>query len=207
MKKFILLALFAVGGLFWWMQQSAEMVTDRKLVDAGLSRVRVPEPLPGFDAGLAQNVSDARVQDAAIDTNYVRQRGPFGMPVGLVEETFGSKEVLGDYWTREKGPAPAWRSKRDVVVRLTVEAGLVVGGRVDFPKSAMTADVQGASPFMTGTTCALSPAGFEQADVSKGEARAGKFECQGKEIWYRGEVSFEGGPGHPVWFEYRNKAF
>ena len=199
-------ALVAVGGLLWWMQRSADDAKPRTAPDAGLNRVLVPTPLPGLDAGVVRPIADARVPDAAIDADYVRQRGTFGMPVTLVEQAI-SKDVLGEFWKREPGPTPVFRNKRDVVLKMTVEDGKVVGGRIDFPKTGATADLQGASPLLTGTMCALSPAGYEQADVSKGQARAGKFECHGKEIWYRGEVSFEGGPGHPVWFEYRNEAF
>lgn len=208
MKKLAWVAVLVMAVVaVWWMQRSADESGPRRILDAGMNRVLAPGTLPGFDAGIAPGVADARVPDAAIDTNYVRQHGTFGMPVALVEEAFSAKETLGDFWAREKGPTPGWRNKRNVVVRLSVEQGTVVGGRVDFPKNSMTADLQTVSPLLSGMTCALAPAGYEQADVTKGTSRSGKFECNGHEIWYRGEVAIDGGPARPVWFEYRNKAF
>jgi hypothetical protein len=200
-KVLIGTVLAAVGLLFWLMQRSADTDTGRKLPDAGLAKVAVPAPLPGLDGGIAERKPDALPPDAAIDVQFVRQRGTFGVPVQLVETALGP-DLIGDYWKREKGPEPTWRSKRNVVVRLTVEDGKVSGGRVEFPKSAVTAELQAASSFITGNSCPLAPQGYEQADVSKGQQRAGSFECHGRTIHYKGEVSFEGGPGHPVWFEY-----
>jgi hypothetical protein len=199
-------ALAAVGLLFWLMQRSATPDAVRKVADAGVAKVAVPTPLPGLDAGVAAQKPDAMAPDAAVDVQFVRQRGAFGVPVQVVESALGP-DLLGDFWKREKAPEPTWRNKRNVVVRMTVEDGKITGGRVEFPKTSATADLQAVSQLLTGMTCPLAPQGYEQADVSKGQHRVGRFECHGKTIYYKGEVSFDGGPGHPVWFEYATNPF
>lgn len=208
MRNVLILIIFAAaaGGLIWWMQSTAEPPARSGRSDAGLAVKASPGTLPGLDAGAARPVDAAPPPDAAVDEDFVRERGSLGMPVALVEKAFDDT-VLGNTWKRVPGPTPTWRTDQKMEVSLLVEEGRVVGGRVTLPKDAATASLQGASPLLTGRHCALEPPGYVQADTSLGNRRSGSFECAGDKVWYRGEIAYEGGIAHPLWFEYRTEAF
>ncbi len=191
----------ALGLLVWWMQSTAKPAAPRAdRADAGGLAVAAPTTLPPMDAGVRPPV-DAMLPDAAIDTAWLHERGTIGAPAKLVDE-FVAREVLGEYWKRDGNRPLTWRNAQGVVVSLVEEGGRVTGGRVTFGKKSSSPELQATSLFFTGARCALQPPGYEQADTTKGTARSGQFECNGKTLHYKGEVSFDGGPGRPVWFEY-----
>lgn len=203
----VLVVVAALASLLWWMQSTADRPGRRGPPDAGLARRASLEPLPAFDAGVPRP-RDAAVPDAAIDRNYAVEHGALGLPVSLLEAPFVTP-AAATWWARDtKGPGPAWVNKRDVKVTFEVAGNRAVGARLDFPKTAGTADLQAISPQLVGLRTPLAPPGYEQADRSKGTLRSGSFETEnGRTIHYRGEVTFDDGAGRPLWFEYRAVPF
>ncbi len=192
--------LVALGLLVWWMQSTAVAPPQKPKPDAGALALAAPGTLPPMDAGVRPPV-DALLPDAAIDTAWLREHGTVGAPAKLVDE-YVAREVLGEYWKRDGAQPLTWRNAQGVVVSLTAENGRVTGGRITFGKKSASPELQAASAFLTGSRCALQPPGSDQADTTKGTERSGQFECNGKTLHYKGEVSFDAGPGRPVWFEY-----
>jgi hypothetical protein len=191
----------AVGLLVWWMQsEPRRVIAEPSNNDAGPSVPALRATLPPIDAGFRQ-LPDARLTDAAITIDGVREHGAVGAPVSVYEE-YISREVEGPYWKRDPGQPLTWRGPNDVVVAARAARGRITGVRLSFGKKSASPELQGASGFLTGVRCALQPPGSDQADTTKGTQRSGEFECNGKTLYYKGEVSFDGGPGRPLWFEY-----
>ena len=85
---------------------------------------------------------------------------------------------------------------------------VVVGARVEFPKTAATADVQTLSPQLVGFRTALDPQGYQMADQKLGTQRSGEFTtAEGRKVYWRGEVFNATPPARPIWMEYRLSPF
>jgi len=201
MKSLLAVAVvITLGLLVWWMQSTAVAPPPSPKPDAGAVALAAPGTLPPMDAGVRPPV-DALLPDAAIDTVWLREHGTVGAPAKLVDE-YVARELLGEYWKRVGAQPLTWRNAQGVVVTLTAENGRVTGGRITFGKKSSSPELQATSSFLTGNRCALEPPGWDQADKTKGTERSGEFECGGKTLHYKGEVSFDAGPGRPIWFEY-----
>lgn len=166
---------------------------------------RAVEALPAFDGGVA--AVDAGLQpDAALTAERVREAGLFGRPATWVDGQFlngsGSWKKVAD------AASPTFTNERGVVARVVVEGDKVVGARIEFPKTAATADVQTLSPQLVGFRTALDPQGYQMADQKLGTQRSGEFTtAEGRKVYWKGEVFNATPPARPIWMEYRLSPF